>query len=324
MKLSCSLAPSTDIVDRARLAESLGYDRVWSWDSPALYGDVWIALARVAENTRRIGVGTAVVVPHLRHPMVTASAISTIEQPASGRLAVAIGTGFTARMTMGQRPLTWAFVSNYVRSLRALLRGEDVEIEGQTCRMLHWAGFAPARPIRTPIVIAANGPKGLAVAHELGDGVMGVAAPIPGFAWSALLSMGTVLEAGETFDSPRVRDALAPAIATIYHGTYEANADAVVNLPNGAAWKAAIEAVPARVRHLALHEGHMTHVNERDRAHISPAIGALTLTGTREQLAQRLKDMSAAGCTELVYTPMGPDHERELRAMMDAFRSAGV
>ena len=36
------------------VAESLGYERAWLYDSPALYPDVWVTLARVAERTERM------------------------------------------------------------------------------------------------------------------------------------------------------------------------------------------------------------------------------------------------------------------------------
>ena len=74
-------------------------------DSPALYWDVWVTLARVADNTERVGENGALVIPHLRHVLTTASAITTIEDIAPGRHAVVVGTGFTARAMLGQRPL---------------------------------------------------------------------------------------------------------------------------------------------------------------------------------------------------------------------------
>jgi 5,10-methylenetetrahydromethanopterin reductase len=95
-RLSVGLPPSRRIVEQARVAESLGYHAVWLFDSPALYGDLWMAVGRVAEATT-IQLGTAVAVPSVRHPMVTASAIATVEDLAPGRLSVAFGTGFTAR-----------------------------------------------------------------------------------------------------------------------------------------------------------------------------------------------------------------------------------
>ena len=49
MELSFSLPPGPRVVEYARLAESLGYRRLWLYDSPLLYIDVWVTLARVAE-----------------------------------------------------------------------------------------------------------------------------------------------------------------------------------------------------------------------------------------------------------------------------------
>src|SRR5204863_426062 len=83
-----------------------------------------------------------------------------------------------------------------------------------------------------------------------------------------LLSFGTVLRDGETFSSPRVLDAIGPAIAVIYHGAYQAGgAEAVDQLPGGAAWRAEIERYPEAVRHLYVHEGHIYELTDRDRRH---------------------------------------------------------
>ena len=50
--LACAFPPSHDLPSYARRAEELGYERVWVFDSPALYGDIWIALARVGRGHR--------------------------------------------------------------------------------------------------------------------------------------------------------------------------------------------------------------------------------------------------------------------------------
>ena len=320
MDLSCGLPPGPDALRLARLAEELGYRRVWLYDSAALYGDVWVALAEIAAATSRVGLGTAVLVPSFRHVLVTASAIASLEQRAPGRLAVAIGTGFTGRYALGQKPLPWRAVERYVADLRALLRGETVRVDGSLVRMLHPPGFAPPRPLATPIVVAANGPKGLEVARKHGDGVMAIGAPQAGFAWCALFGFGTVLDEGETPDSPRAYEALAPALAVIYHGSYEAGAAGVDALPGGKAWREEIERVPAERRHLAVHEDHLVSVTERDRRHLSTALAGATFTGTRAALRARFEALEQAGMTELVYAPHGPDLARELRAMAEAVR----
>jgi 5,10-methylenetetrahydromethanopterin reductase len=146
--LSVALPPSAGISEYARAAEDAGCTRLWLFDSPAVYGDIWIAAARAADATRRLGIGTGVAIPSLRHPMVTAAAIATIEEAAPGRLTCAFGTGFTARRALGQKPLPWVRVASYIRTLRGLLNGEVVEIGGAPCQMLHLTGWAPERPLR--------------------------------------------------------------------------------------------------------------------------------------------------------------------------------
>ena len=148
LKLSCAFATSAQSHDHARIAEDLGYAHAWFYDSPALYPDVWVQLCRAAERTSRIGLGPGVLVPSLRHPMVNAAAIATLVSIAGAdRVAIAIGSGFTGRLTMGQRPLKWSYVTKYVQVLRALLRGEEVEWENRVMRMLHPEGYGAPRPI---------------------------------------------------------------------------------------------------------------------------------------------------------------------------------
>jgi 5,10-methylenetetrahydromethanopterin reductase len=204
---ACALAPSSDSPAYAELAESLGYKRAWLWDSPALVAVVWMVLSPCAEHTSRIGLGPGVLVPSLRHPMVNAAAIAELVNQAPGRVAVAIGSGYTGRLALGNRPMTWRQVAYYVRCLKALLAGETVEWDGAKIQMLHLPGFGARRPIEVPILIGADGPKGLAVAAELGDGVVSAVLPQPDAVgvsdWPTLLSFGTILDEGEDLTSPR-------------------------------------------------------------------------------------------------------------------------
>ena len=322
MKISCGLPPTKHVVEQAKHAERLGYDRAWVFDSPALYGDLWIAVARIAEATERIGVGTAVAVPNLRHVLVTASAIASVEELAPGRLACAFGTGFTARLALGQKALTWKYTRRYIEQLRALLRGETVVVDGGACQMIHSPGFAPARPIDTPLLVAAMGPKGISIAKEIGDGVMSGSEPIPDFDWSALVVSGTVLDAGEDHTTPRVVDAAGPWFVTSYHGMFEMAPELIDTLLGGPEWRAALEQErPEGERHLALHEGHVVAVTDRDRPIIEAAGPGLldwSWTGDRADVRAKRDEAEAAGATEVLYCPSGPDVARELDAFADA------
>jgi len=314
--LSAAFPPGPATPDHIALAEELGFRRAWVYDSPALYSDVWVTLGRAADRTTRIGLGPGVLVPSLRHVMSTAAAIAGLEAIAPGRTVVGVGSGFTGRMTLGQRPNQWAYVADYVRALRGLLRGEEVEWDGAVIKMIHPSGFAAPRPVAVPILIAGEGPKGLEVARELGDGIFSATGPKEGFAWCAVLQFGTVLDEGEAFDSPHALACSGPAVGGFYHGLYEwAGPEGVAGLPDGERWRQMIEAIPSSTRHLAVHEGHMVELTDRDRQFVTgEMIAALTFTGTASDLAARMAAMGEQGATELVVQPGGDDIARELRA----------
>ena len=100
MDISCAFATSVATPGHVELAEQLGYRRAWLYDSTAVYPDVWMILGRCAGRTSRIGLGPAVLVPSLRHPMVNAAAIAALAELAPGRVAAAVGAGFTGRRAL--------------------------------------------------------------------------------------------------------------------------------------------------------------------------------------------------------------------------------
>src|SRR5260370_1806426 len=73
MDISCQFATSLRSPEHVAAAESLGYRRAWLHDTPAQSPDVWAMLALAAHQTERIGIGPAVLVPTLPHPMANAS-----------------------------------------------------------------------------------------------------------------------------------------------------------------------------------------------------------------------------------------------------------
>lgn len=310
-----------DTPEHIRVAESLGYERAWCYDSPALYPDVWVQLCRAAERTSTIGLGPGVLIPSLRHPMVTAAAIGTlVEIAGQDRVAVAVGTGFTGRFTMGQRPLKWADVGAYVTTVRALLRGEVVTWDGGRMQMMHPEGFGPARPIEVPFLLGAAGPKGIATAHEVGAGLfLAGASPVPDIDIEAYLMPGTVLREGETPESPRVMSAAGHTVSVAYHFFAE-NGLATELLPGFDEWLHAYDDVAEDERHLALHDLHMIDVNERDRPFVTPQhIALMGSAWTPAELRGRVAALEAGGVTDIAYQPAG-DIASELESFAEAFR----
>jgi 5,10-methylenetetrahydromethanopterin reductase len=328
MKISCASPTTLESPEHIELAEELGYERAWLYDTPQQSPDVWMMLALAAQRTEHIGLGPGVLVPTLRHPMVNAAATAALVELAPDRVAVAFGTGFTGRRAMGYRAIPWAFMDAYIRAYRGLLRGETVEWEGARMRMLHPPGHGAPRPVDVPVIIGALGPKGAAVARELGDGLFATLT-LPDFAtefsWVSYLFWGTVLDEGEAPDSDRVRAAAGPGLALAYHGAYEFDTP-LSELPGGAEWQAVIEGTLPNERHLAVHDQHCVDLNEADAAAWTAGGHALleqaTVSGTADQVAARLSELESGGVTELVFQPTGPDIRRELEAFMATARAA--
>ena len=317
MKISCAFAPSIHAADQARLAEELGFHRIWFADSPILYGDVWISLARAGEATSKIGLGTAVLVPHLRHVVATAAAAGTVDQIAHGRLALAFGTGFTARAMMGKKPIKLAEMEEYLVALKALLAGEIADVDGAPVKLIHHERLLAERPISVELLMAANGPKGIELTQKLGLGHMCAGLVPEGLTDTCYLTFGTVLEDDETPESPAVIERLAPALAVVYHGTYEAAGEGVDGLPGGAEWRAELEKFPEELRALYTHEHHLVDITDRDKKGLDASLVATTFSGTRDELRGRMNDLAASGVTEVVLWPVGLDTDRELRAAAD-------
>jgi 5,10-methylenetetrahydromethanopterin reductase len=328
--ISCIFAPSLDTPAHIELAERLGYRRAWCYDSPAVCADPWMVLAAAAGRTGAIGLGPASLVPSLRHPMVTAAALATLAGLAPGRVSTAFGTGLTGRMLLGERPMRWAEVAEYVAAVRALLRGEEASWNGSLVRLAQPPGFAAGLPADVAVLIAADGPRGRGGA-ELGDGVLTTRAPragrVPGRpsgpgSRQVLLTFGTILDEGEDAVGPRALAAAGPALAAAYHAIWESKgADGVDKLPGGREWRQAVEAVELPRRHLAVHDGHLIALGQHDRALLAraaPLLTSWTMTGTRTDIGARLRALTDVGITEVAYQPMGPDIPRELAAFAQA------
>jgi len=321
--ISCAFPPVPDTPAHIELADRLGFHTAWVYDTPALQLDCWMTLALAATRTSRIRLGPGVLIPSLRHPMVTASAIAHLVQLAGAeRVVVGVGSGFTGRRAMGQKPLRWADMPHHITVVQQLLQGETVDIDGSPVKMLHWPGQAPARPIEVPWVIGVNGPKGLDASRALGAGVF-TSRPRAGADHSGLpsvtyLGFGTILDEGEPLDSPRVLAAAGPGVSVAYHAFLEQRDGRLDSLPNAQRFIELVQAIPERTRHLALHEGHLTELNAIDhQVIVGEAMRMLPLVCTAADLPDRLAQLSEAGITEVAFQPMG-DIPHELQTFAAA------
>jgi len=158
------------VIDAARRAENSGYDSVWVGDSLLARprGEPLTLLAAVAGATKRVALGTAVLLPLLRHPISMAHAVATLDRLAEGRVILGIGPG-------AELPGTHA-------ELKALgvpsdRRVGDMLTAVERCRRL-WRNEEPGielnpRPTRAdgpPIWLGGGGPRMLRLAGSIFDG----------------------------------------------------------------------------------------------------------------------------------------------------------
>src|SRR6186713_2761807 len=110
-----------------QFAEELGYDSGWVPDSQMIWSDCYAVLALAAANTSRIRLGTGVAIPGTRLAPVTAHSIASINRIAPGRVFLGIGTGHTAMRVMGMPPMRIREFREYLRVVRGLLSGGEVD-----------------------------------------------------------------------------------------------------------------------------------------------------------------------------------------------------
>jgi 5,10-methylenetetrahydromethanopterin reductase len=168
------VAAPTAVADTAVLAEDHGFDFASFGDAPALLREAYTTLALVAARTEHIGVGPIVTNPVTRHPVVTASAICTLDQIAGSRAFLGIATGDSGVLSLGEHPATLETVETAIRNVQALSRGESVGLDdapaGDSRVELNWVDRE--NPDGVPVWLAAEGPKTQELAGRVAEGVV--------------------------------------------------------------------------------------------------------------------------------------------------------
>src|SRR5712692_10933367 len=116
-----------DFGNLCREAEEAGFDLLGVADSQSVFRELYVALAIAARDTSRIRLGPLVTNPQTRHLVVTASAISSIDELSGGRAILGLGSGDSAIYTLGAPPATVAGLEDAVVTLGRLTSGTLVE-----------------------------------------------------------------------------------------------------------------------------------------------------------------------------------------------------
>lgn len=128
------------ILDLAAKAEALGYDSVWIGDSVTAKPrhDALSMLAAIAARTARVEIGTAVLLPMLRNPVLLAHQAATVDRIADGRLILGVGTARDVPAIRAEFEATGTPFDKRIgrmleglRLARALWRGGPVDWDGR-------------------------------------------------------------------------------------------------------------------------------------------------------------------------------------------------
>jgi probable F420-dependent oxidoreductase len=160
--------PYTRWLELIQLSEQHGFEYAWTYDSHILWQDSYATLAVAAERTERVKLGHFVTNPGIRDPTVAASWYATMQDLSNGRMVMGIGRGDSSRRVVGLKPVKVAEFEARCAMIKDLMNGREVEWNGKQLK-LEWA--------RTDLPeiemwIAGYGPKALAVAGRVGDGVI--------------------------------------------------------------------------------------------------------------------------------------------------------
>jgi probable F420-dependent oxidoreductase len=159
-------------IDQARTAEHLGLGTVWIGER---YGtkDIGPLAGAIGQATRQIRIGTAITHFAVRHPIALASTAMTLQALTGDRFLLGVGRSVPPLWrAFGLPQMTNAVLTDSARMLRELCRGEKVSYDGPAGRFpaLRLGDLPNAQP--PPILLAAIGPKSLALAGRHFDGVI--------------------------------------------------------------------------------------------------------------------------------------------------------
>jgi 5,10-methylenetetrahydromethanopterin reductase len=325
-----------------KYAEDKGFSHAWLYDSQMLGSEVYASLALCADRTDKIILGPGVTNPKSRIAPLSACGMATINSVAPGRVVMGIGTGNTTRRTMGMPAAKVAELEDHIRVCKGLFNGEIVDYsEGDRHRKIKFLNpdlnYYNIKD-EIPIYIAASGPKVARMAGRIADGVILFGAVHPTLVkWMVdnvrqgaeeagknpedvyVLSMTAfyLTSTSNDIETREVREAVGPMVASssnIFALSCHQNPDLLPEelreelVGFTGVYKEPNE--PVETRHLKLYSGYLQHLRDEHEALMTKKIiQATTLTGTKTEVLEMIKQMREAGVDQVAIQPIRPTRE---------------
>ena len=295
-------------------AEKANFDYLWFTDH--FYNrSLWVTLSLAAFYTSRIKMGPAATNPYVSHPALTAQAITTLNEIAPGRVVCGIGQG--DRTTLGminakqEKPLQT--LRGFVATIRAGTAGDSIMIRREDGSISETKLLFRASNM-IPIYIGAQGPKALALAGEVADGVS-INSSHEGDVKDALRNVEKGLE-----KASRTKGSFDLAVYTIF-SVHEDPLEAEKAVRPVVAFLVAGSPPSILERHGITPEkasriGRFIAKERWDDALsvITPAmIETFSICGTTQNTLERLSRLARLGVTQIVFgSPIGPSVRKSI------------
>jgi len=282
------------VAEWARRAEDLGFDSVWVSDhffySFARYGadpapipslEPLTTLAGVAAVTHRVRIGTLVLCASFRHPALLARTAASIDLLSGGRLDLGLGAGWLREefdafgYRFGEVGERFDALEESLEVMRLLFGGEPVTYDGPTVT-LRDAVLAPAPERSPPVWVGGKGgPRLLGLAARLSDG------------WNTVWRVSPETYADKLADVRAACETAGrdPATFGLSVGLYSLNGE------DEAAARAAFE------------RGRAGAPGDAMAADDYTSWRADTLSGTPEEILERVAAFESLGVRELIVSP---------------------
>lgn len=334
--MQLTMEPLDEILSHARAMDRAGIDTIWLaeaypwWRKHSMEARSTTALSPlVAAETERLTIGWGIISPYSRHPVqIAMEARVTQEAAGPGRFLLGLGASKILMRVIGAGERTKASPLSAIREateiIRRTLAGEGFELEGR-----EFTARVPSLPLEVeaprwdvPIYVAATGPKMLALAGEIADGLLTASITTPAFVRYAReimaegavragrnpedIDVGCTIVASIDDDPKRGRDG-AREIAGMYLANKVQNIRGAADVLLRKAGLTFEEIAPIaeameRGGRLAAKEAVTDEILEK----VKP------IAGTPAECVDRIREYRGAGCSHIMLELWGDDRERQL------------
>lgn len=162
--------PLGELIELAKFAENAGFSSLWIPDE-RFFRDPWVCLSALATATSKVKIGTGVTDPFVRHPLLTATAIASVNELSGGRAILGYGAGISGFSQLGiERKAPATALKEALFASRDFWRGKSLSGKLGAYRMHNATMNFDASQV--PIYFAGRGPKILEYGGELADGLL--------------------------------------------------------------------------------------------------------------------------------------------------------